>query len=112
SVDLHVIFASNAGARPYFDRDFNHRVSWDSDLLDGFSYEFLPGADGVDPSTPLRNKHLLPRLAALDPAAVLIYGFHHPISQTTLLWARANRRGVLYCADSELRSPRTSSVRL
>jgi glycosyltransferase involved in cell wall biosynthesis len=44
-VDLTVFFASSGGVRPY-DASFGHRaVTWDVDLISGYSHRFLNGAD-------------------------------------------------------------------
>jgi glycosyltransferase involved in cell wall biosynthesis len=110
---VKVFFASTAGARPYFDPDFNREVHWQSDIMHGFDYEFLPGADAVkDLTKPLSNAALPGRLQAFDPDAVLVYGFFHGISRTSIRWARKHGRGVLLISDSELRSRRSPWVRL
>jgi glycosyltransferase involved in cell wall biosynthesis len=45
-VELTVIFASNAGVRPYEDSGFGgHVVQWESDLLTGYAHVFLKNAD-------------------------------------------------------------------
>jgi glycosyltransferase involved in cell wall biosynthesis len=112
-LSVRAFFASTSGARPYFDRDFNTTVSWQSDLLDGFEHEFLPGAESVsDLSRSIRNDALDARLDAFDPEAVVAYGFFHAVSRAAYRWGRRRGRRVLSVADSELRSPRGLAVRL
>lgn len=41
SVDLTVIFASDFSIKPYEDKEFQKKILWDSDLLEGYKYDFL-----------------------------------------------------------------------
>jgi glycosyltransferase involved in cell wall biosynthesis len=110
---LKVFFGSTAGASAYFDKDFNREVRWQSDLLDGYQHEFLPGAEGVrDLSRPISNPALEARLDAWDPAAVVAYGFFHGLSRAAYRWGRRRGRRTLSIADSELRQPRPLATRL
>lgn len=112
-VALKVFFGSTAGATAYFDKDFNREVRWQSDLLDGYQHEFLPGADQVrDLSRSISNPALEARLDAWDPAAVVAYGFFHGLSRATYRWGRRRGRRVLTISDSELRQPRSLATRL
>lgn len=112
-VQLKVLFGSTAGARPYFDKDFNREVRWQSDLLDGFEHEFLPGAEGVtDLTRSIENRALDQRLESYDPEVVVAYGFFHGISRAAYRWGRRRGRRVLSIADSELRSSRGLLTRL
>jgi glycosyltransferase involved in cell wall biosynthesis len=106
-VELTVLFASAAYLRPMFDPQFNRAVSWQSDILDGYSYEMLPGAEAIERvDRPVKNRALWRRLDALEPDVVQVYGFWHGISRDGILWARLRQRRVLMMADSELRTPR------
>lgn len=112
-LEVKVLFGSTAGAAPYFDKDFNRQVKWQSNLLEGFSHEFLPGADKVtDLSRSISSQELPARLSAFDPHAVVGYGFFHGISREAYRWARRNGRRSLSIADSELRGPRSLATRL
>lgn len=112
-VALKVFFGSTAGATAYFDKDFNREVRWQSDLLEGYQHEFLPGAEAVrDLSRPVSNPALEARLEDWDPAAVVAYGFFHGLSRATYRWGRRHGRRVLTIADSELRQPRSLATRL
>jgi glycosyltransferase involved in cell wall biosynthesis len=112
-VDLKVFFASTAGAKAYFDRDFNREVRWQDDLLEGFEHVFLPGAEHVtDLTRSLGNPSLEAGLDAFDPAAVVAYGFFHGLSRQAYRWGRRRRRRVLSIADSELRARRSLATRL
>src|ERR1035441_4362755 len=43
-IDLRVFFSSNISVRKqgYDDQDFRVNIKWDTPLLDGYKYEFLP----------------------------------------------------------------------
>jgi hypothetical protein len=46
-IDLKVFFSSDLSARGYLDKGFGVRVEWDTPLLDGYNYEFLPHVKGA-----------------------------------------------------------------
>lgn len=41
AIDLTVLFCSNFGAEPYFDRGFERPIQWDRPLLDGYRSQML-----------------------------------------------------------------------
>jgi glycosyltransferase involved in cell wall biosynthesis len=105
AVDLKVFFASDAGAKRYFDTDFGQMVRFQDDLLSGFDYEFLPGR-APEVTGRIRNRHLSERLTDFIPDVVQVYGYYHPLSRDAMNWARRARRRILFSSDSELRFPR------
>lgn len=42
-IDLKVIFFSDFSTRGFIDPDFGRSIKWDTPLLEGYQYEFLPG---------------------------------------------------------------------
>jgi glycosyltransferase involved in cell wall biosynthesis len=42
-IDLTVIYSSNFSLKPYEDNEFQQKISWDTNLLEGYSYKFLSG---------------------------------------------------------------------
>ena len=46
-IDLTVFFASDFSVREYEDPGFGRSVGWDTPLLDGYRYRFLPSAQGL-----------------------------------------------------------------
>jgi glycosyltransferase involved in cell wall biosynthesis len=105
AIDLRVFFASDAGAKSYFDKDFGQAIRFQSDLLAGFNYEFLPGYV-TDVKGKIDNPHVGERLSAFNPDVVQAYGYRYPLSRHAVRWARQAGRPVLLCSDSELRAPR------
>src|SRR6202453_2686290 len=41
-IDLKVFFSSDASVRGYVDKGFGVHVQWDTPLLEGYNYSFLP----------------------------------------------------------------------
>lgn len=52
-LDLHVLFMSDFSVRGYVDREFNVTVDWGKQILEGFSYEFLPTSGPNDEAHPI-----------------------------------------------------------
>ena len=63
---MKVFFGSDVSVRGYIDKGFGVRVEWDTPLLDGYNYEFLPLMKGA------LNKNLI------GSAGPLNYGGVHP----------------------------------
>ena len=42
-IDLTVLFFSDFSTREFIDPGFGRKIQWDTPLLDGYKYEFLPG---------------------------------------------------------------------
>ncbi len=78
--DLHVIYHNDRGIRPYFEKLANCNVSYDNDLLKGYSYEFL--TQGKPASFSERFRYVcLPelenRILQSKPDAVYFHGYNH-----------------------------------
>ncbi|MBI4726225.1 glycosyltransferase family 4 protein [candidate division TA06 bacterium] len=76
-IDLTVYFCSDLSVRGYKDPGFGKKIAWDTDLLSGYSYEFLPIVDGNNSVTTLRpfNYGLLKRLKKKNIDAIFINGY-------------------------------------
>ena len=65
-IDFKVFFGSDASVRGYLDHDFGVRVQWDTPLLEGYNYEFLPllrrakHRESLGPFRPLINSRRCP----------------------------------------------------
>jgi glycosyltransferase involved in cell wall biosynthesis len=79
-IDLRVFFSSDISVRGYSDMGFGGiQVRWDVPLLDGYSYEFLPGFRKdrmVSFATPL-NYGILSRLRRGGFDAVWVHGYYN-----------------------------------
>lgn len=81
-IELKVFFQSDVSVHEYYDKGFNQTIHWNTPLLDGYDYEFLPSigsAKTVSVWLPL-SYDLLWRLIAGRFDAVILFGYVRPIS--------------------------------
>ena len=92
---LRVFYLWEFGISPARDPKFQVSFRWDTDLLSGYDFEFVPNT-ARDPGTHhfggLRNPTLRQRLAAWNPDAILLFGYKWASHLRAIAWAR--RRGV------------------
>lgn len=105
ALEFRVFYLWNFGVTAQPDPQFGTTFEWDVDLLSGYDSEFVPNAaaaPGTHHFRGLDNPLLCPRLAAWQPAAVLLFGYNWLSHQRVIWWAR--RRGVplLFRGDSHL----------
>ncbi len=77
-LDLTVFFCSDHGLEPSYDSGFGRTIAFDTSLLEGYRYEFLPNLWGGGPTGnlfSLSNPSALWRLWGFD--ALLIRGYNH-----------------------------------
>lgn len=105
-LQLKVFFASEAGARPYYDPAFAKTIAWGNDVLAGFDYEFLtPGFDTIEQSVSSARPGRA--LASFAPDVVQVYGYRDRLARRTLGWAILRRVPSVMVSDSELLSMRS-----
>ncbi len=101
-IDLHVIFGAKIGVTSYFDREMNTQISWNMDLLSGYSHEFLDENAEIQPSFwAMNSPHLAARLDAFNPEAVMIYGYFQMNALRALRWCTRHKVPALLNSDSE-----------
>lgn len=102
-LEFRVFYLWDFGATARRDPQFQTTFKWDLDLLSGYEHEFVPNASS-DPGTHhfggLRNPALLDRLAAWEPAAVLVFGYAWASHLRVIAWARWRRIPLLFRGDS------------
>lgn len=103
--EIRVLFASSAGAKPYFDKDFGREVLW-AGLELSFDHRFLNRGRDVAIGRSIDAPELDAELEAFDPDAVLVYGYGKRLHRRAYAWARRNGKAIIYQADSELRHSR------
>jgi len=95
NIELTVIFFADFSVRSFVDREFGRAVAWDVPMLDGYRYEFLPGAsraiEGVSFVNP-RVRGLAERLTYEHFDAVMVQGWNH-YGYVEAAW-RAHRQGL------------------
>lgn len=108
-ISVHAIFASTIGLRAKVDPGFGVPVTWNTDLLSGYSSEFLPGADAVkDTRWQNVNGNRLERsLTCARPDVILIHGIASLLVQRALWWGIRHKIPVMMISDSSLHSATT-----
>ncbi|MBV8905938.1 MAG: glycosyltransferase family 4 protein, partial [Acidobacteriia bacterium] len=101
AMELKVFFGSTSGLKTYWDPAFNASIRWDMDLVGGYEWEFVAGADKATPAAPVPASDVAKRLDHFAPDLVQISGAYHPISRAAYFWAIRNRKRILYFSDSE-----------
>ena len=109
ALDLHVLYGAPIGVKPYFDSEMRSEISWNMDLLGGYSHEFLEAAaDGRQSGIWSPNSAAVAaRLSAFSPDVVLVYGYAQMNVLRALLWCRRNRIPAMTIGDSELLQDRS-----
>jgi glycosyltransferase involved in cell wall biosynthesis len=116
-IDLNVFFGSDLSIRGDVDQEFGVRVQWDTPLLEGYNYEFLPrwrdARDGEIPgfSRPL-NKHVAKRIGEEKVDAVWVHGYHYLTHMLAIRAASARNIPVLLRTDSSLHDRPRSALKL
>ena len=114
-IDLHVFFSSDLSVRGYVDKGFGVQVQWDTPLLDGYNYEFLPVLrDAMEgrafgPTGPL-NHGMKRRLREGNFDAVWVHGYNYVTNLQAIRVAKSMKIPVLLRAESTLHDrPRSQS---
>ena len=93
-IDLTVLFRSDITTRGFSDPEFGREIAWDTPLLDGYRYKFLPmvgPTDRVDLLYPL-NYGIDAELASGEYEFLWVHGYALWFNWLAL-W-RARRRGI------------------
>ena len=104
SIDLRVIFASDIGARRYFDKEMNVELAWKSDPLSGYQYTVLPESPRIQHTGfwSVNNPSVTAVLADFQPDVVQIHGYAQITMLRALAWCRLRGIPVLLWSDSSL----------
>jgi len=91
-VPVTVVYGTDVSLQPYRDREFGAEVSWDVDLLGGYSSHFLSTVDDGGTVDPWRTsaRGFGQTLDIVCPRAVLIVGYSPPYHR--FAWGAAWRR--------------------
>ena len=116
-IDLTVFYCSRKGLDTYFDIDFDARIRWDIDLLQGYKYEFLPNVcrntEGHGFFT-LVNPSIIKRLKSGNFDAILIHGYQYSTNLLAVLGAKLSKTALFMRCDTHSllrRSPVKSFLR-
>ena len=104
-IDLKVIFFSDFSTRGFIDPDFGRSIKWDTPLLEGYQYEFLPGTG----SQIKEIKTFQPRVGGLAERlnrhnfdTVLVQGWqHYGMIKAAWLAKRAGLKVLMRCEATD-----------
>ncbi len=102
---VKVLYGDNYGVHPRRSRWGIEGFTWQGDLLEGYSSEFLPNwAPRPDPSSFFGklNPDLPRRILAWQPDAVLVFGYASLYAISVITTASLARIPLLYLSDSSL----------
>ena len=105
-LDVHVIFASRIGLEKAFDHEMGVEVAWATDLVSGYSHEFLPEADTIKRVAfrEVDNPSVGAALRGFRPDATIIHGYGMMTMLRALAWCRRNRVPAIMTSDSSVHS--------
>jgi glycosyltransferase involved in cell wall biosynthesis len=116
-IDLKVFFSSDLSVRGYVDKGFGVRVEWDTPLLEGYKYEFLPLIhDAMERSAlgavgPI-NHGIRKRLRDGQFDAVWLHGYQYLTNLQAIRAAHALKIPTLLRAESTLHDRPRSRLKL
>lgn len=113
-IELHVLYGAPIGVEAYFDEEMQAEISWNMDMLGGYSHEFLgPVPDDDQPSVRAPNSpQIADRLAAFAPDVALVYGHVQANVHRAIRWCRRHKVPLMTIGDSELLRERTTLTRI
>ena len=109
-IELHVLYGAPIGVQSYYDEEMQTQITWNMDMLGGYSHEFLGevpegGQPGVRrPDSAITGK----RLSAFKPDVVLVYGHMQANVFRAIWWCRRHKVPLMTIGDSELLRDRTN----
>jgi glycosyltransferase involved in cell wall biosynthesis len=114
AIELHVLYGAPIGVKAYFDKEMQSEISWNMDLLGGYSHEFLGEvpANGQSSARAPNSPEIAARLKAFAPDVVLVYGHAQANVYRAIWWCRRNKVPLMTIGDSELLRERTRSTRM
>jgi glycosyltransferase involved in cell wall biosynthesis len=113
-IDLTVFFGSDFSVRSYRDEGFGVQVQWDTPLLEGYRYEFLPtvrDTGGLSPTSPI-SRGLFTRLKRGGFDALWVHGYASLHAWHAIVAAKALGIPVLLRAESWLSDRERSPLKL
>jgi glycosyltransferase involved in cell wall biosynthesis len=103
-IDIEVFYCSDFGVTPQFDAQFGKTITWDVDLLSGYSFRFLknvsPFHDTFNPLHAVNPGVVFEMLRSFD--ALWVNGYLYPTNWLAAFTAKARRTRLLYRSDMRL----------
>jgi len=103
-IELRVLYATDIGARQYFDEEMNQQIRWDIDMLGGYPSRILPDGTNITKTGffEINNPSITKELNDFSPDVVMIHGYSQITLIRTMLWSLAHRVPILLWSDSSL----------
>ena len=104
-IDLTVFFYSDATAGAFVDVGFGRSVTWDTPLLDGYRYRFLPSAGRTDISGRFLkrpNWDIVREIARGRYDVLWVHGYAHLTTWIALVAARLRGKHILIREEQTL----------
>jgi glycosyltransferase involved in cell wall biosynthesis len=113
-LQIKVFFGSKIGLKNYKDKDLGIDLKWDSDLLSGYEYEFLPGTEDVQNTNfwSINNSYVKHSLKNYKPEVVVMHGYGQGTQLRVLIWCLINKVPTLMISDSSLLRDRPWHIRM
>jgi glycosyltransferase involved in cell wall biosynthesis len=100
-IDLTVFFYSDAGARPYKDREFGIEVAWDTSMLQGYAYELRGSAHGRSPKRVRRSVQLDVARAVARGSFDVVWAHGYSVPTTWMVASTSRRSGTGFMLRDE-----------
>ncbi len=104
-INLKVLFCSDWGLKEYRDKGFGKKIKWDTHLLDGYKYGFLPNISPFpNPSTfwGLINPKIIEKLKTESHNILWIHGWAHCTNWLAIYAAKKYNIPVLLRSETNL----------
>ena len=116
-IDLKVFFGSDISLRGFVDKGFGVRVEWDTPLLEGYNYEFLPLIKGAQNEKTIGsvgplNYGVKRKLAEGNFNTVWVHGYNYLTNLQAIRAANSLCIPVLLRAESTLHDRPRSRTKL
>lgn len=112
-VPVHVVYGSDFSVAGYRDDEFGASLSWDTDLLSGYSPHFLDRVEmgGAESMEAVSTKGLRRLLISLAPKAVMLVGYSPAFHQKAFLQARRLGKPLLFRGETTSHARNRSFVK-
>jgi glycosyltransferase involved in cell wall biosynthesis len=113
-IELTVFYQSDCSIGRHFDEGFGCAMAWDSPLLEGYAYRFLPSIGRRDLLTYIKplSHGLWRSLKAGKYDAIIIHGYNRPFHWLTMLQAKILGVKVFIRDEATLRSKKRGFVKI
>lgn len=102
-LNIRVFYLWDFGVNAKKDKGFQLAIKWDTPLLDGYNYEFVPNTSshaGTDSFWGLQNPSLFRRVEQYKPSAVLLLNYNYSSLISFLLRWNKKQVPVIFRGDS------------